>query len=194
MWHVPHEAAAALEEFAALLRRHSGRVALVSPSDLERLESRHIADSLKALPAVHEAPAGPAVDVGSGAGLPGIPLAIVSGRAWRLLEPRRRRAAFLEEVVRELALDCEVLTMTAEGAAADPALAGRHALATARAVAGPAATLPLLMPLVAVGGRALVWVGRGSEIPPETREVAPGVAMMERTPQKGESGIDGGWE
>ena len=194
MWHVPHEAAAALEEFAALLRRHSGRVGLVSPSDLERLESRHIADSLKALPAVHEAPAGPAVDVGSGAGLPGIPLAIASGRVWRLLEPRRRRAAFLEEVVRELALDCEVLTMTAEAAAADPALAGRHAVATARAVAGPTASVPLLMPLVAAGGRALVWVGRDSEIPPETREVAPGVAMMERTAHKGESGTDVGWE
>jgi 16S rRNA (guanine527-N7)-methyltransferase len=194
VWHVPHNAAAALEEFAAILRRHSHRVGLVSPGDLDRLESRHIADSLKALPAVDEAPPGPAVDVGSGAGLPGIPLAIASGRAWRLLEPRRRRAAFLEEVVRELALDCEVLTMSAEVAAGDPALAGRHAIATARALAGPAASLPLLMPLVAVGGRALVWAGRGSEIPPETREVAPGVAMMERTAQKGESGTGGGWE
>ena len=194
MWHVPHDVAAALEELAALQRRHSGRVGLVSPGDLDRLESRHIADSLKALPAVNEAPAGPAVDVGSGAGLPGIPLALASGRTWRLLEPRRRRAAFLEEVVRELALDCEVLTMTAEAAAGDPALTGRHAVATARAVAGPAASLPLLMPLIAVGGRALVWVGRASEIPPETREVAPGVAMMERTAQKGESGTDADWE
>jgi 16S rRNA (guanine527-N7)-methyltransferase len=194
VWHVPHEAAAALEEFAAILRRHSGRVGLVSPGDLERLESRHIADSLKALPAVDEAPPGPAVDVGSGAGLPGIPLAIASGRAWRLLEPRRRRAAFLEEVVRELALDCEVVMTTAEAAAGDPALAGRHAVACARAHAGPSASVPLLLPLVAPGGRALVWVGRGSEIPPETREVAPGVAMMERTSQKGESGSNGGWE
>jgi 16S rRNA (guanine527-N7)-methyltransferase len=194
VWHVPHDAAAALEEFAAILRRHSGRVGLVSPGDLDRLESRHVADSLKALPAVNEAPPGPAVDVGSGAGLPGIPLALASGRTWRLLEPRRRRAAFLEEVVRELALDCEVLTMTAEAAAGDPGLTGRHAVATARAVAGPAASLPLLMPLVAVGGRALVWVGSASDIPPETREVAPGVAMMERTAQKGESGTDGGWE
>jgi 16S rRNA (guanine527-N7)-methyltransferase len=194
VWSAPHDAAEALEEFAAILRRHSGRADLVSPRDLERLESRHIADSLKALPAVDEAPAGPAVDVGSGAGLPGIPLAIASGRMWRLLEPRRRRAAFLEEVVRELALDCEVVTMTAEAAAVDPALAGRHTVATARAVAGPSASLPMLIPLVAPGGRALVWVGKGSEIPPETREVAPGVAMMERTSQKGESGINGGWE
>jgi 16S rRNA (guanine527-N7)-methyltransferase len=191
---VPHEVAAALDEFAALLRRHAARVDLISPGDLDRLETRHIADSLKALPAVDEAPAGPAVDVGSGAGLPGIPLAIASGRTWRLLEPRRQRAAFLEEVVRELALDCEVLITTAEAAAQDPTLAGGHALATARAVTGPPAAFPLLLPLVSPGGRALVWVGRGAEIPRETREVAPGVAMMERTAQKGESGTDGEWK
>jgi 16S rRNA (guanine527-N7)-methyltransferase len=191
---VPHDAASALQEFVAILRRRAGRVDLVSPGDLERLESRHIEDSLKALPAVEQAPPGPAVDVGSGAGLPGIPLAIASGRAWRLLEPRRRRAAFLEEVVRELGLDCEVLMTTAEAAAGDPGLAGRHAVATARAVATPPASLSLLIPLVVPRGRVLVWVGSGSEIPPETREVAPGVAMMERTSQKGESGTDGGWE
>jgi 16S rRNA (guanine(527)-N(7))-methyltransferase RsmG len=180
VWHVPHEAASALDEFASLLRRYAGRLDLVSPRDLDRLESRHFADSLKALVAVEEAPAGPAVDVGSGAGLPGIPLAIVSGRAWRLLEPRRRRAAFLEEVVRELLLDCEVLRLTAEQAARDPALAGSHLVATARAVADPPSSFELLLPLVAAGGRALVWLGKSSEIPQETQEVAPGVAMMER--------------
>jgi 16S rRNA (guanine527-N7)-methyltransferase len=177
---VPHEAASALEEFASILRRYASRVDLVSPGDLDRVESRHIADSLKALSAVKEAPAGPAVDVGSGAGLPGIPLAIASGRTWRLLEPRLRRAAFLEEVVRELSLDCEVLRLTAEQAARDPTLAGSHLVATARAVADPLSTFELLLPLVAAGGRALAWLGESSEFPAETQEVAPGVAMMER--------------
>jgi 16S rRNA (guanine527-N7)-methyltransferase len=179
VWHVPHEAASALKEFASILRRHAGRVDLVSPGDLDRLESRHIADSLKALAAVEDAPAGPAVDVGSGAGLPGIPLAIASGRPWRLLEPRLRRAAFLEEVVRELSLECEVLRLTAEEAARDPALSGCHSIATARAVAEPSGSFQLLLPLVAAGGRALVWLGKTSEIPPETQEIAPGVAMIE---------------
>jgi 16S rRNA (guanine527-N7)-methyltransferase len=177
---VPHEAEAALEAFASILRRYAGRVDLVSPGDLDRLESRHIADSLKGLDPVKEAPAGLAVDVGSGAGMPGIPLAIASGRAWRLLEPRRRRAAFLEEVVRELSLECEVLRLTAQEASRDPALAGAHSIATARAVADPAGSFGLLLPLVAAGGRALVWMGKTSEIPPETQEVAPGVAMMTR--------------
>jgi 16S rRNA (guanine527-N7)-methyltransferase len=177
---VPHEAEAALGAFASILRRYAGRVDLVSPGDLDRLESRHIADSLKALAAVKDAPAGPAVDVGSGAGLPGIPLAIASGRAWRLLEPRRRRAAFLEEVVRELSLECEVLRLTAQEASRDPALAGGHSIATARAVADPAGSFGLLLPLVAAEGRALVWLGTTSEIPAETQEVAPGVAMMTR--------------
>jgi 16S rRNA (guanine527-N7)-methyltransferase len=194
VWHVPRAATSALEEFASILRRHSGRVDLVSPQDLDRLESRHIADSLKALDAVDAAPPGPAVDLGSGAGFPGIPLAIASRRQWRLLEPRRRRAAFLEEVVRELGLDCEVLTLTAEEASRHPSLAGAHSVATARAVAAPARSLDLLRPLIGPGGWALVWVGEGSEMPPETREVGPGIAMMERTPQEGESGSPGEWE
>jgi 16S rRNA (guanine527-N7)-methyltransferase len=195
VWHVPHEAASALEEFGSILRRYAGRVDLVSPGDLDRVESRHVVDSLKALSAVEEAPAGPAVDVGSGAGLPGIPLAIASGRTWRLLEPRLRRAAFLEEVVRELSLDCEVLRLTAEQAARDPALAGSHMVATARAVAAPSSSFELLLPLVAVGGRALVWLGKSSEFPPETQEVAPGVAMMERERVKREKlEQDGDWE
>jgi 16S rRNA (guanine527-N7)-methyltransferase len=194
VWHVPHEAASALEEFASILRRYAGRLDLVSPGDLDRLESRHIADSLKALAAVNEAPAGPAVDVGSGAGLPGIPLAIASGRAWRLLEPRRRRAAFLEEAVRELSLECEVLRLTAEEAARDPALAECHTIATARAVADPASSFELLLPLIAAGGRALVWLGETSENPPKTREVAPGVAMMERELNREKLGQDGDWE
>ena len=101
--------------YAQLVRAYSPKLDLVSPRDLDRFEERHIRDSLRALRYVRQAPPGPAVDVGSGAGLPGIPLAIADPyRHWRLLEPRRRRAAFLEEVVRELDLpNVEVLARTA---------------------------------------------------------------------------------
>ena len=116
--------------------------------------------------------------MGSGAGLPGIPLAIASGRAFRLLEPRRRRAAFLEEVVRELELEGEVIRMTAEQAARESRLAGSHIGATARALAPPGTAFELLTPLLAPGGLAAVFMGEGAELPPNAEEWAPGIATM----------------
>lgn len=145
--------------YAELVRAYSDKLDLVSPSDLPRFEERHIRDSLRALPYVRQAPAGPAVDVGSGAGLPGIPLAIAdSRRSWRLVEPRRRRAAFLEEVVRELGLtNVEVVCDTAEGVALREGAA--HAVAIARALAPPPAATEMLRALVVPRGTVLLFVG-----------------------------------
>ncbi|MGH2757021.1 MAG: RsmG family class I SAM-dependent methyltransferase, partial [Actinomycetota bacterium] len=64
-----------LAAYAALVRTWANRLDLVAPGDLDRFEERHIADSLRLLPLLERLPEGPCVDVGSGAGLPGIPLA-----------------------------------------------------------------------------------------------------------------------
>ena len=163
--------------YSELIRRFSGRLDLVAPGDLDRFEERHLEDSLRALPYAKAAPPGRAVDVGSGAGLPGIPLAIADpGRAWVLLEPRQRRAAFLEEVVRELDLaNVEVVAETAEG------LAGRlgpvHSFATARALSPPQAAIRLLRPLVTAGGTILVFVGEGESAMKDV-EVEPGLVKL----------------
>ena len=144
--------------------------------DLDRFRARHIDDSLRLVPLIDDLPAGPCADVGSGAGLPGIPVAIARPeRTWRLIEPRRRRAAFLEEAVRELELDCEVVVATAAEAAARGA---DHALATARALAPPPRALEMIVPLVAGGGVAAVFVGAGDPIPPETEEWEEGIAIV----------------
>ena len=168
-----------LEAYADLVRSWAPRLDLVAPGDLDRFEERHVRDSLKALPLVAAAPPGPAVDVGSGAGLPGIPLALADpARHWRLLEPRAKRAAFLEEAVRALGLDCEVLAKSASEAALDPALTRAHSVATARALAAPTRALELLRLLGAPGGTGLVWVGKGALLPPEAEETAPGIASV----------------
>lgn len=175
---VPGEVEQRLADYAGLVREWAPRLDLVAPGDLDRFESRHIADSLRLLGLLRSLPPGPAVDVGSGAGLPGIPLAIADpSRPWRMLEPRRRRLAFLEEVVRALGLDCEVVAVTAERAAEDRRLRRSHPLAVARAVAPAAAAFRLLAPLVAPGGVAAVFVG-ARELPPGAEEWAPGVAIM----------------
>jgi len=173
----------ALSTYAELVRAWGSRIGLVSDRDLDRFRERHVDDSLRLLPLVDSLPAGPAVDVGSGAGLPGIPLAISRpGRAWRLLEPRRRRAAFLEEVVRELALvNCQVVAVTAQDAGRDPHLAHAHVLATARALTSPRYAPGLLLPLLAPGGTAAVFVGGGDELPPGTEEFVPGIGILRST-------------
>jgi 16S rRNA (guanine527-N7)-methyltransferase len=167
-----------LSDYEGLIRSWAGRLDLVSPGDLDRLHERHIADSLRPLELVLDAPEGPCIDVGSGAGLPGVPLAIASGRHWRLLEPRSKRAAFLDEVVRTLELDCEVVRMTAEVAATDPRFGRAHAVAIARALAPPPAAFELLTPLVAPGGRAVVFHGPDAELPAGAERSAPGLATI----------------
>ena len=169
-----------LATYEALVRYWAPRLDLVSPSDLERFSQRHIADSLRVLELVEAAPEGICADVGSGAGLPGIPLAVASGRRWRLLEPRSRRAGFLEEVVRQLDLDCEVLRLTAEEAARDPAL--RHVLVTARALAPPIAAFALVEPLLEPGGRAVVFHGPGAKLPPGCEAWSDGIAIRTAPP------------
>jgi 16S rRNA (guanine527-N7)-methyltransferase len=173
-----------LAAYAALVRTWAPRLDLVGPDELARFEERHVADCLRLAPLVAALPPGPAIDVGSGAGLPGVPLAIADPRRpWRLLEPRAKRAAFLEEVVRTLELSCEVLALTAEAAARHPDLAGGHVLAVARALAPPPDAFAMLAPLVASDGVAAVFVGAGAELPPEAALWRPGIAIVEPRPE-----------
>jgi 16S rRNA (guanine527-N7)-methyltransferase len=170
-----------LDAYATLVRKWAPRLDLVSPADLERFEERHIRDSLRALPLLEGLPDGDAVDVGSGAGLPGIPLALVGRpRRWRLLEPRRRRAAFLEECVRALDLDCEVVALSAQEAARAPGLAAAHVCALGRALASPSSTFALLMPLLAPDGTAVAFLGRDAKVPPGAALWREGLAIMRR--------------
>jgi 16S rRNA (guanine527-N7)-methyltransferase len=170
-----------LEAYERLLRAWAPRLDLFSPGDLGRLRERHIEDSLRVLPVLQDR-RGPCIDVGSGAGLPGIPLAICAPHLrWRLLEPRKKRAAFLEEVVRELGLECEVVVATAEQAAKDPDLSEAHDLATARALAPPLEAFRMLGPLLRDGGLAVVFLGKGAELPAGAEGRAGGLAIMKKS-------------
>ncbi|MDQ4024073.1 MAG: 16S rRNA (guanine(527)-N(7))-methyltransferase RsmG [Actinomycetota bacterium] len=172
-----------LAAYVAILRRWAPRLDLVSPGDIPRLEERHIRDSLRAAPLLDELPEGPCADIGSGAGFPGIPLAIARPeRPWTLIEPRQRRAAFLEEAVRELALNARVVAKTAELCADEESLTGRHVLATARAIAGPVSVEALALPLLRPGGLTLVFRGAADDTAPpaHAEEWAPGLLIMRK--------------
>lgn len=115
----------------------------------------HILDSLTLLPFAAEA----LVDVGSGAGLPAIPLAIAGGLRITLVEATLRKARFLEGVLLRLGLRGEVVWERAEIAAHEERLRDRFASGTARAVAGATVVAELLLPFIAPGGVALLQRG-----------------------------------
>ena len=105
----PHCGGATLNRlvcYAELLEKWSRRHNLVSYTGREELVTRHLLDSMAAAPLIGDR--GRLVDVGSGAGLPGVPLlAACPGFSGVLLEPRQKRWAFLKQVIRELGLDAE---------------------------------------------------------------------------------------
>jgi 16S rRNA (guanine527-N7)-methyltransferase len=112
-------------------------------------------DSLRALELVRTSE-GPVVDVGSGGGAPGIPLAYaVPEREVVLLEAERRKCEFLEQWAPP---NARVVWGRAEEQATDWA-----GVATAKALAAPPVAAEWCLPLVRVGGAAILWVGETAD-------------------------------
>ncbi len=106
------EVQADLESFAALLLKWNAVQNLVSRETEKAVWDRHIIDSLQLLPLIERPLAGlNALDIGSGGGLPAIPLAIAlkgSGVQFRLVEPIQKKVSFLRTAIRELQLPATV--------------------------------------------------------------------------------------
>jgi len=123
-------------------------------------------DALRALPLLVELE-GAVVDIGSGGGSPGIPLAAsIPDRAFTLLEAERRKCAFLERFAAELP-NVEVVWGRAEEQSVDG-----YGAALAKALAKPPVAIELCLPLVAPGGAAVLWIGRDVDLDPVRRVAA----------------------
>jgi 16S rRNA (guanine527-N7)-methyltransferase len=96
---VSRETLGALETYAGLLRKWQRAINLVSGSTLNDLWRRHFMDAAQLMPLLPEDD-GQVVDLGAGAGFPGLVLALLSGRPTHLIESDQRKAAFLGEVAR----------------------------------------------------------------------------------------------
>ena len=147
--------------YLAELMKWSRRVNLVARDTPEaQVVETHFLDSLTLLPFLDGAGEVHLLDVGSGAGFPGLALACVRPDArFTLCEPRQKRVSFLRHVVRTLGLaNVEVVAERVEAHLAD--WPGRFTHITSRAVAEPAAFLPLVRPLVTPATRVLLMLAR----------------------------------
>jgi 16S rRNA (guanine527-N7)-methyltransferase len=182
MFHVKHEPwgpasgialdprqSSQLDRYEELLVRRAVPSGMIAQTDLPRLRERHILDAVRGAPLLPPA-VGAVCDLGSGAGLPGIPIAIArQDAAMTLVETRRGRAAFLELAVEELELaNAEVHP----GRAEDLPDAGFDAC-LARAFGPIRSTWGLARRLLRPHGVLVFWAGRGldpvEDTPPDAR-------------------------
>ena len=147
-----------LAAYRSLLLRWNARINLISGETATEIDQRHIADCAQLGPLLPGE--GPVADIGSGAGLPGMVLAIFQpDRAFHLVESDKRKAAFLVEASAQLKLPLiRVHACRAENAKL-PALSA----ITARACAPLASLLPYAVKFLAPGGVALFPKGKTAE-------------------------------
>ena len=98
---VPRETVGRLERLKALILAEARQQNLISESSIESFDERHLNDSLQLTPLL---PDGVLVDIGSGGGFPGLVLGCVRGDTCHLVEPRAKRAAFLDAACAELGI------------------------------------------------------------------------------------------
>ncbi|MBE3552335.1 MAG: 16S rRNA (guanine(527)-N(7))-methyltransferase RsmG [Kyrpidia tusciae] len=150
-----------LEVYERRLVERNREVNLTAVTDAEGVYWKHFYDSLVVLGLPEVPQAGFLVDVGSGAGFPGLVLALARpGFSVSLLDALRKRVWFLEEVRGELGLTrVRVVHGRAEEYGRRPGWRESFDMATARAVAQMSVLAELLLPFVRVGGMAMAWKG-----------------------------------
>jgi 16S rRNA (guanine527-N7)-methyltransferase len=159
---IPHS-----DEQVSALSRHLGLVAEANaafnlttiPEDQSVV--LHVLDSAVALPFLETAPEGDFADLGSGPGFPGVPLGVLSGRPFTLVESVKKKATFLELVVAELRLEATVRGIRAEELAEERP--GTFAAVTVRAVSSLPSLVELAAPLLCQNGLLVCLKGAPDE-------------------------------
>lgn len=162
------------------------RMNLTAITDYVEVQVKHFLDSLVALPLISAAVGEPLppqrplhlLDVGTGAGFPGIPLKIVAPQLQvTLMDGTGKKVTFLREVVNKLGLTgVDAVQGRAEEMGNDPDYRGRFDLVTARAVAALNTLVEYLLPLVRRDGLAVIY--KGSSAPQELAEARQAIHML----------------
>jgi 16S rRNA (guanine527-N7)-methyltransferase len=171
---------AQLEQFklyAAELRRWNERINLTAIDDDAGIVTRHFLDSLRCAQSWGSAPES-LVDIGTGAGFPGLALKILRPELQlTLVESIAKKTVFLRHVVDTLGLaNVEIVVSRAEAAGRDPARRDRYDVAVARAVAELRVLAEYCLPLCRIGGRFLA--PKGARIEDELQAALPAIAQL----------------
>ena len=174
---LPEDALTLLRQYASLLEKWNRVYNLTAIREPEKIMTHHLLDSLVVLPHL---PAGALADIGSGGGLPGIPIAIAQrGRSVALVEPNAKKAAFLRQAAIELSL---ANIRVHESRAEDLHPASAFDVVICRAFAELADFVAACRHLVASGGELLAMKGifprqEIDRLPPDV-EVREGGALQ----------------
>jgi 16S rRNA (guanine527-N7)-methyltransferase len=168
---LPPGFADAAQRYVALLLAANARLNLTRVLDPEAVARLHLLDALAALPLLDAAAPASAVDLGSGGGVPGIPLALARpDMRWVLVDSIAKKAEALREFA--AALDLRNVTVSAERAETLGRLPDhreRHDLVAARACAAMPILAELALPLVREDGQLLAWKGPLTDADEEVR-------------------------
>lgn len=158
------QAAEQLDTYAQLLVEWNGKMNLTAITDPQGIVFKHFVDSLLLLKAVELPQGSSLIDVGAGAGFPSMPVKIVRpDLAVTMLDSLQKRLTFLEEVSRQLELDCTFIHARAEDGGREKKLRERFDFATARAVAHLRELAEYCLPYVKVGGYFVALKGPGAQ-------------------------------
>ena len=168
------------QRFVALLLAANRRVNLTrvtAPAEVARL---HLLDSLAALPLIDGAAEGEAIDIGSGGGLPGLPLALARPDVrWTLVDSVGKKAAILGEFVDAIGLrNVTVRSDRAEALGQSCDHRERYAVATARACAALPVLAELALPLLVQGGLLIAWKGPLTQADAEVRRARVAIGQL----------------
>ena len=168
----------AFDWYATELQAWNERVNLTSVTDRNQIEIKHFLDSLSCLTAMHPRPGERIVDIGTGAGFPGIPIRIACPQVnVVLVESIGKKAQFCQHVVDQLELaNVEVINSRAEQVGRLPEYRESFDWAVARAVAKLPTLLEYMLPLVKVGGGAIAQ--KGETAPAESQSAAVALEVL----------------
>ena len=154
------------------------QVNLTAITDPAQIEIKHFLDSISCLLIDHFRPPARVVDIGSGAGFPGIPLRILFPQfQLTLVESIGKKVDFCRHVVQGLALEgVEVINARAEELGQDPGHRGQYDWGLARAVASLPTLLEYVIPFLKLGGHAILQ--KGDAGPAEVQESAAALKLL----------------
>ena len=160
---------AALERYEQELLEWNSRFNLTAIESPDQVRLKHFLDSFSCMLALRGTPMKSVIDVGSGAGFPGLPLKIINQQMrLTLVESVGKKASFCQHIIQSLKLeDVYVLQERAEAVGQKAEYRERYDWALARAVASTPVLLEYLLPLVRVGGMVLAM--KGAAAPQEAR-------------------------